>query len=58
MSVVLLAAYTLAVSVIYAAVYLVSPETADASLVFFVALLLVPACVADIKRARRRQREQ
>jgi hypothetical protein len=50
-----LAIYTAVVSLTYAVLSLLAPAAAAASLVFFVALLLVPACVHDVKRARRRR---
>jgi hypothetical protein len=50
-----LAAYTAAVSLAYAVLSLLAPHAAEALVVFFVALLLVPAGVHDAKRARRRR---
>ena len=47
-----LALYTLAVSVIYALLAVTFPRAAEALLVLFIALLLVPGVIADLRRVR------
>lgn len=42
--------YSLAVSLLYALVWAVWPSVADAAVVAFVALLLVPACYSETRR--------
>lgn len=52
-----LALYTLAVSVIYAVLAVAYKPAANALLVLFIALLLVPGAIHDIRRVRRRRRD-
>ena len=51
-----LAAYTLSVSVIYALLFVLAPAVASALLVLFVAMILLPGIVSDVRRIRRGRR--
>lgn len=51
-----LAIYLAAVSVVYALLAVTAPAIADALLVGFVALLVVPTAIHDIGRLRRSRR--
>lgn len=51
-----LALYSAVVSLVYLAVYVLSPETADALVILFVGLLLLPAMGKDASAFLRRRR--
>lgn len=48
--------YSLAVSAVYAVLFAAWPDVADAVVVLFVALLVVPACVLEWRKIRGRPR--
>lgn len=49
----MIAAYTLTVSLIYMALWIISESAAEALTIAFVALLLIPSCIHEVRRERR-----